>query len=667
MRMFEKIKILIIEDSVASAEYIKRSILKSGIDAVFGFIQTLNELEKIFDNLNYDIIITDYVLDGFDALDVIEYIRSINTIIPVVIISGAVGEENAVQGMRLGANDFLKKQNLNRLPSIIKREINSLQIKIQNEKKDKCLKELNLKLEEKVQEQKEKINTSLKRQKQISEELKSTKNFLNTILSNVPNYIIAKDFYTREIIYANKSFCDFIGLDSEEVLYKKNVDIYYDYYADYLDKLEDKVNQKNDTLIKKEISLKTKSNKNIVTDIKVLLILNDYKVPLFILEVMDDITNETKFKEQNVDITKSFYEVFNVIPIAVVITNVKDNKIVFANKNALDALEYNENEFLNKNYKDINFWHNLNTREKMLKNTLERNGKNINADVQFRTKSGKIKDALLSTEYLTINNEQYLVAMAIDISESKNYQRELERTLKKQKELNIMKSQFVSMISHEYRTPLTSIMLSTDLLKRYSSKWNDDEKNKHFQRIQDTVLKMTQMMENVLILGNLDSQNLRFNPDKFNLESFCYSIAKNIETNAKDNISINYKYFAKHKEYYLDENLIGLMVTNLLNNAIKYSKPNGEVNFFIYCDKEGLRFMIQDEGIGIPKEDLEKLYNEFYRSSNTKNIAGFGLGLSIVKKAVEAHKGKINVESKLNYGTKFVITIENCQKIKPKQ
>ncbi|MFW5879956.1 MAG: sensor histidine kinase, partial [bacterium] len=172
-------------------------------------------------------------------------------------------------------------------------------------------------------------------------------------------------------------------------------------------------------------------------------------------------------------------------------------------------------------------------------------------------------------------------------------------------------------------------------------------------------LKMTQMMENVLILGNIESGLLGFNKDKFNLDAFCKSVAKNTEINFHNKVFVKYWYLASDKDYILDENLTGLIVTHLLSNAVKYSKKGTEqlVEFKITSDENNIHFDITDEGIGIPQKDIPYLFKEFFRASNTGSISGYGLGLTIVKRAVESHKGKIYIKSILNKGTQVKVTL----------
>lgn len=213
------------------------------------------------------------------------------------------------------------------------------------------------------------------------------------------------------------------------------------------------------------------------------------------------------------------------------------------------------------------------------------------------------------------------------------------------------------MISHELRTPLTTIMLSADLLKRFGDKWSEEERLKHFQRIQDTVLKMTQLMENVLTVGRLEAGKFDFHPESLDIPSFCNTIVENIEFNNAGKYKIIYVIHGEEKGVRADENLLWLILSNLLSNAIKYSPLHSEVNFDVQFSENEIEFIIADHGIGIPQKDLENLFQLFYRATNVGVTSGYGLGLNIVKRCVQAHGGTIKVDSKENEGTIFTVKI----------
>lgn len=631
--MRDNYKILIVEDSKTSAAKL-RQIISSEINvSEFYFAETKEQIIDFLSKQKIDIIILDYFLEGYTAIDALQIIRENNKFIPVIVVSAQFGDDRLSAMIKAGANDFVKKENYKRLvPSILK-EINNYLIKKRNYRQKNQLAKIN----------------------EILQENKSSSSFFNSILENIPSPIIVKNINDRKIIYSNSQFLNY--LDIENITGLQFEDVFSNETNKFFKQCEEKVIKTNDTFIVESAEIFTKNNitKNVFLRF---IIIKEEEEPKYILTIFKDISDIliTKTKQKNLE--SRFFTIFNKSPISVVISRISDNTIIFSNEAFSKMTGYSMDEIIYKNNKYLEIWADVNLRNQIVKNALNQEGNHHNIDAQLIRKDGTIFDTIVSVEKIEINNETMVVFMGVEITERKNMERELRATLKKQKELNLIRNHFVSLISHEYRTPLTSIMLSVDILRRYGDNWDSREKEKHFQRIQDTILRMTQMMENVLILGNIESGLLGFNADKFNFDAFCKSIAKNTEINFHNKVYINYLYTANKKEYILDENLTGLIVTHLLNNAAKYSeKKSSIVEFKISDDDENLYIEVSDEGIGIPQKDLPNIYKEFFRASNTENISGYGLGLTIVNRAVESHKGSIEIKSVLNKGTKVKVTL----------
>jgi signal transduction histidine kinase len=241
-------------------------------------------------------------------------------------------------------------------------------------------------------------------------------------------------------------------------------------------------------------------------------------------------------------------------------------------------------------------------------------------------------------------------------------QMELRRALEKEKELNELKSRFVSMTSHEFRTPLTTILGSAELLEHYGHKWPEEKKRRHTQRIQNTVQHMTQLLNDVLLLGKAESGKLEFNPHPLDVEQFCLNLIEELELlDDSEPHRLNFVNHTQNLKASLDEKLLRHILNNLLSNAIKYSPTGSIVKFELFCQNDQAIFQIQDQGIGIPEEDQQYLFESFHRAKNVGNIPGTGLGLAIVKKSVDLHEGNITVNSEVGVGTTFIVTIPLSQ------
>ncbi|MBD2204679.1 PAS domain S-box protein [Calothrix sp. FACHB-1219] len=249
------------------------------------------------------------------------------------------------------------------------------------------------------------------------------------------------------------------------------------------------------------------------------------------------------------------------------------------------------------------------------------------------------------------------VGYCADITEQKQLEQELILALEKEKELNDLKSRFISMTSHEFRTPLSTILSSAELLEHYRHKWTEEKQITHLQRIQTAVKRMTDMLHDVLFIGNAEAGILELKPTAFDLVQYCHQLVEEVGIEHNNPHLISFTSQLETISCLMDKKLLKYILSNLLNNAIKYSPSNRLVEFTLNSQGGQVIFEIQDQGIGIPPEDIPYLFESFHRASNVDNILGTGLGLAIVKKCVDIHNGKISVDSTLGVGTKFKVTI----------
>jgi PAS domain S-box-containing protein len=254
------------------------------------------------------------------------------------------------------------------------------------------------------------------------------------------------------------------------------------------------------------------------------------------------------------------------------------------------------------------------------------------------------------------DNPLEIVGYRIDITARKELEEDLKQALENEKELNELKSRFISMTSHEFRTPLSTILSSSELLENYHHKWEEEKKLKHFTRIKTAVQHMTNLLNDVLFFGKAEAGKIDCNRSNLDLVEYSKQI---VEDRQIDQPDININFITKQTKLIgkIDEKTLGHILNNLLSNAIKYSKPGTTVNLTLSSQEKRAVFEIQDEGIGIPSEDLPFLFDSFHRCQNVGNIQGTGLGLSIVKKCLDLLQGEISVTSEVGVGTKFIITI----------
>lgn len=248
-----------------------------------------------------------------------------------------------------------------------------------------------------------------------------------------------------------------------------------------------------------------------------------------------------------------------------------------------------------------------------------------------------------------------LVGLTQDIT-ARQQAEETRRALAQERELSDLKSQFISHASHEFRTPLTAIKMSAAMLEKFSDKATPEQKNRYFEQIQLAVKRLIKLLDDILLVGKAEAGKLECKPTKLNLVDFCQTLVEEMQLSAGASYNLRFSSCGC-TEASLDENLLQHILTNLLSNAIKYSPEGGNIQFDLMCNAKTATFRIQDCGIGIPEADRAKLFTSFHRCSNTGKLPGTGLGLVIVKDAVNLHGGTIIVDSKIGVGTTFTVNL----------
>ncbi|NEZ60814.1 CHASE domain-containing protein [Adonisia turfae] len=226
--------------------------------------------------------------------------------------------------------------------------------------------------------------------------------------------------------------------------------------------------------------------------------------------------------------------------------------------------------------------------------------------------------------------------------------------LSRARELSEAKIRLFSMASHELRTPLSTILLSAQALEA------DTQANNHqhiYGRIRATAKRMNQLLNDLLTLSRAESGKLKFDPEIINPEKYCQQLIEEVRFSFETSPVISFTISGDCQKAYIDRQLLRAILTNLLSNAIKYSGPEPQVTLELSCHHHEIIFQVQDQGIGIPKADQARLYEAFYRGTNVGNIAGTGLGLSVVNACLQLHQGTLACKSQLGQGTTFKVTL----------
>lgn len=290
---------------------------------------------------------------------------------------------------------------------------------------------------------------------------------------------------------------------------------------------------------------------------------------------------------------------------------------------------------------------------------------------------------LRATVEIALNKREADLRLRTALEKSEELRRQAES-------LYSIKSEFVSVLSHEFRTPLSTICLSTDLLENQSQKLSEEKKSKRYRHIRKAVSRMTELLDDITIIGQSELGKLESKPSIFSLENFCHSLIEEFQQIVGDSHTLNFINHSSDVNAYLDRKLLHHILHNLLSNAIKYSSAGSAVSMHMEYirahtpeitseratkdrnsppilmppDSQKLPinsdvaiFRVQDRGIGIPPEALPRLFDSFFRAPNAVHTSGYGLGLAVVKNSIDILGGEITVESELGIGSTFTVKL----------
>lgn len=249
--------------------------------------------------------------------------------------------------------------------------------------------------------------------------------------------------------------------------------------------------------------------------------------------------------------------------------------------------------------------------------------------------------------------------LKIEVIKRKTAEAKIKNALKKEKELNELKTKFLSLVSHEFKTPLSGISTSTMLLSKYTKESQQNKRDKHIKTITSKVKYLNNIITDFLSVENLDVGKIKYNFSTFNTCEIISEIINDANSLLKENQKIVYSKNSEIIYLNQDKKIIKLALSNLINNAIKYSPKNTTININVITSENSTEFMVSDNGIGIPRKDQKNIFNRYFRAENALTTQGTGIGLNIIKNHIENLKGSIFFESKENKGSKFTIILPN--------
>ncbi|MEY5045089.1 MAG: hypothetical protein RL713_314 [Bacteroidota bacterium] len=414
----------------------------------------------------------------------------------------------------------------------------------------------------------------------------------------------------------------------------------------------------------------------------------EFEQKSFYLQRIINIDAQRIFSENLFKEVKKFEALFQYATMPIILVN-KEGDIILANEQALSLFDYKQNEITKVKVEDLipmRFRGNHEQHRNRYENKPENRPMGRGMKLVALKKNGTEFPVEISLGHYLIDNEPYVIAFIVDITtrlafenllrtqkeevESVNKQmeklneelehkvevrtHELSKALSKERELSDLKSRFVSMASHEFRTPLSTILSSVSLIGKYTEAAEQDKRDKHILRIRSAVNNLTDILNEFLSLGKIEEGKIQVHLSIFNIKEQVRLIISEIGPILKKGQYINYNHEGL-TQVNLDTSLLRNILINLISNAIKFSPEGANIWVDSRCTESEVTLTIKDEGLGIPEEDMKHLFERFFRGKNVVNIQGTGLGLHIVSKYVELMGGKIEVESQLEVGTIFTI------------
>lgn len=371
-----------------------------------------------------------------------------------------------------------------------------------------------------------------------------------------------------------------------------------------------------------------------------------------------------------------FDALFNNAAIGIIIVNGSGN-ILLVNNFAENQFGYSAEELLGEkieklipqrfrekhvHYRDNYHKHNPHSRPMgtgMDLFALKKNGDEFPVEVSlstYKNAEGQFSIAFVSDITIRKRSEDALVQLNAELEQKvKDRTQSLEEALEKEKELNELKSRFVSMASHEFRTPLSTILSSIYLVSQYKEAEDQGKRDKHVQRIISSVNMLTDILNDFLSVGKIEEGKIQVRRQDINIDETVRAIATEINPILKPGQAIRYEHDGD-VTVISDPGLLRHIMMNLVSNAIKFSPEGSSIWISTHVDKGKMTISIKDEGMGIPQDDQQYLFQRFFRGTNVTNIQGTGLGLHIVAKYVELLDGDINFESTPDKGTRFILT-----------
>jgi PAS domain S-box-containing protein len=513
--------------------------------------------------------------------------------------------------------------------------------------------------------------------KTTEEEIRRTNRFLDSVLENIPNMIFIKDAKDLRFLRFNKAGEQLLGYLQEDMLGKNDYDFFPKEQADFFTKKDREVLDTHTGVDILEEPIKSNHGTLWLHTKKIPVNDSDGK-PIYLLGISEDITERKKNEDTIIELNKNlaryvaeleesqrFYKtIARNFPDGTITVLDRNLNYIFVDGRELAMEGLSPSELLGNPY--------LKRFPDEIRDYIRSNLLSI-----FKGNNAIFEVALSGNNYLlhgvplesTTGNIDEILVVKQNITKLKQAEENMKAALEKEKLINELKSRFVSLASHEFRTPLSTILSSTELIGEYIEHDGKNaalikEKNiHHLKRIKSAVHNMVNTLNSFLSLDQLEQGKTLTHPINFDITALSKDITGDLNAKLKPGQKIEYTHNSTISRVFMDRQIIKNITLNLLSNAIKYSPQNSIIKYTTEVTESGLEFTVEDRGIGIPDNEQANLFERFFRAKNTLNIEGTGLGLSIVKKYIDLLNGTISFTSRENEGSIFKVFVSNAEPV----
>lgn len=465
------------------------------------------------------------------------------------------------------------------------------------------------------------------------------------------------------IIYCNPAFKKITGYTENEIL-GKNCRFLQgdDYHQKGVKKIRNALSEGKSCQV--QLRNYKKDGTLFWNELSINPIIDEAGIITHFLGIQHNITERKKAEEEIFHLAKIFDESLNQI----YVFDAESLLFINANQGAQKHTGYSLAECKSMSPLDLKPEFTEASFRKLIAPLLSGTKKKVDFETLHRRKNGSTYPAEVHLQASTLGNKQMVVAIVLDISDRKNYTKKLEKTvehrtkqlekaLETEKELNELKTKFLSLVSHEFKTPLSGILTSATLVGKYRKENQQEKRDKHLKTIIGGVHHLTHILDDFLSMERLEKGKEVYRYSKFSLSKLVNEVIYNANMMLKSGQWINYPRNIDDITIYQDEKIVDLVLTNLLNNAVKYSREDTEINLKVDLMTHKIVFRIEDSGIGIPINEQKYIFDRYFRAGNVLTTQGTGIGLNIVKSHVERLGGNIIFKSTENKGSTFTVEL----------